>query len=70
MATIGSSCLEVQWAAPVSLTCHFVLRKLYTELSIEVSYQIQLIWPHGFKEDFFKLANHKHELPMVAILVV
>jgi len=30
---------------------------------------IQLIWPNGFREDFFKLVNHKQELPMMAILV-
>ena len=34
--------LEAQWAEPVSLTCHFVLRKLYTEPSISASYQISI----------------------------
>jgi hypothetical protein len=32
--------------------------------------KFQLIWPNGFKEDFFKMAHHKRELHMVAILVV
>jgi len=32
--------LEAQWAENVSLTCHFVLRKLYTDPSIGASYQI------------------------------
>jgi hypothetical protein len=36
---------------PVSLTCHFVLRKLYTEPSIGASYQISI-----------NLGNHKQEL--------
>jgi hypothetical protein len=34
--------LEAQWAEPVSLTCHSVLRKLYTEHSIGASYQISI----------------------------
>ena len=34
--------LEAQWAEPVSLTCHFVLRKLYTEPTICASYQISI----------------------------
>ena len=46
--------LEAQWAKPLSLTCHFVLRKLYTEHSIGVSYQYQLTWPTGIREDLKK----------------
>ena len=32
--------------------------------------KFQLILPNGFRQDFSKLANHKQELPMVAILAV
>ena len=39
-----------------------VLMKLYAEPS-----KFQLI--NGFREDFLKLANHKQELPMVAMFV-
>jgi hypothetical protein len=28
--------------------------------------KFQLIWPNGFREDFFQLANHKQDMPMVA----
>jgi hypothetical protein len=46
------------------------LRKLYTEPSIGAYYQISInLAKNGFR-DFKKLANHKHELPMVAIFVV
>jgi len=31
---------SAQWAVSVSLTCHFVLSKLYSEPSICASYQI------------------------------
>jgi len=31
---------EIQWTEPASLTCHFVLRKLYTEPSMCAFYQI------------------------------
>jgi hypothetical protein len=51
--------LEAHWAKPLSLTCHFVLRKLYTEPSIGVSYQYQLIWPTGIREDLKKKRKKK-----------
>ena len=31
--------------------------------------KFQFIWPSGFREDFFKLANQKQELPMAAMFV-
>jgi hypothetical protein len=31
--------------------------------------KIWFIWPSGFREDFFKSANQKQELPMVAMFV-
>jgi hypothetical protein len=34
--------LEVQWAEPVSLTCHFILRKVSTKPSIDGSYKISI----------------------------
>ena len=34
--------LEAQWAEPVLLTCHFVLRKLYTEPFISASCQLSI----------------------------
>ena len=35
------------------LACHFVLRKLYTEPPIGVSFQILINLANGFREDFF-----------------
>jgi hypothetical protein len=32
--------------------------------------KFQLIWPNGFREDFFYLANHKQEVPMVAMKIL
>jgi hypothetical protein len=29
--------------------------------------KFRLIWPSGFREDFFKSANQKQELPMAAM---
>jgi hypothetical protein len=50
--------LETQWAEPVSLTFHFVLRKLYTEPSIVLPTKLLFIWPSGFrKEDFLEIKN-------------
>jgi hypothetical protein len=31
--------------------------------------KFQFIWPSSFREDFFKSANQKQELPMVAMFV-
>jgi hypothetical protein len=32
--------------------------------------KFQLICSNSFREDFFKLVNHKHELPMAAIEIL
>jgi hypothetical protein len=45
--------LEAQWAEPVSLTFHSILRKLNTEPSISAFYKILVLWPLGFRKDFF-----------------
>jgi hypothetical protein len=31
--------------------------------------KFRFIWPSGFREDLFKLANQKQELPMAAMFV-
>jgi hypothetical protein len=45
--------LDVQWVESVSLTCHFVLTKLYREHSICASPQISINLTQWFTEDFF-----------------
>jgi len=40
--------LEAHWAESVSLTYHFVLRKLYTEPSIGASHQIPINFAKWF----------------------
>jgi hypothetical protein len=37
--------------------------------SIDASYQVSLIWPCGFREDFKKSANKKQEMPVAAMFV-
>jgi hypothetical protein len=61
--------LEDQWAEPVSLTFHSVLRKHYTDPSIGAlaSYQTSVHLVTRFQR-FFR-NNQKKELPMVAMFV-
>jgi hypothetical protein len=40
--------LEAQWPEPVSIACHFVLGKFYTELSIGASYKISINFAKWF----------------------
>ena len=49
--------LEAQWAEPVSLTCHSVLRKLYIEPSIGASYQISINLAKWFRRRFFLIGQ-------------
>ena len=38
--------------------------------SIDASYQVSVIWPNGYRrEEFFKSANQKQELPVAAMFV-
>ena len=41
--------LKAQWAEPVSLTFHSVLRKLYTTPSKVIPTKFLFIWPSGFR---------------------
>jgi len=41
--------LEAQWVEPVSLNCHYVLRKLYTEPAICASNQVSVHLANWFQ---------------------
>ena len=46
------------------------MSNFYRGPPIDASYQVSVHWPGGFRgEDFFKSANQKQELPVVAMFV-
>jgi hypothetical protein len=49
--------LEAQWNKPVSLTCHFALRKFDTEPSKGASYQISINLAKWFERRFFQIGQ-------------
>ena len=53
--------LEVQWAEPVSLTFHSVLRKLFQNLPQVLCTKFRFIWLLGFRgEDFSEITRKKN----------
>ena len=58
--------LEARRAELLSLTLHFVLRKLYTEPSTGASYQISVHLATPFQRRFFR-NNQKIELPIMFV---
>ena len=55
---------------PCLLTDQDEMSDLYREPSIDATYQVQFIWPSGFRgEDFEKSANQKQKLPVAAMFV-
>jgi hypothetical protein len=54
--------LEAQWAEPVLLIFHSVLRKLYTKPSIGASYQISVYLAKQFQEKIFFRNNQKKRI--------
>jgi hypothetical protein len=58
-----------QWAKPVSLTCHSVLRKLYAEPSIDASYHGHFVQAKRFQFFSSKLSNQKQDFHMAAMFL-
>ena len=66
---MSKTILEAQCAEPVSLTFNSILRKLYTEPSIGVSYQISVHLATRFQRRRFFRNNPKQKLSVTVMFV-
>ena len=54
--------LKSQWAEPVSLTFHSVLRRLYTKPSKVIPTKFLFIWPSGFRGKYLFEINQSETI--------